>query len=264
MGEMPLECYRCRSWPCVCEDHVCLLLGDCLEILPQLDGVTCVCTSPPYNQLGARMPAKPSGMHAETKWVDNTRDVGYADDMDEDEYRLFIQRVLVACRRCTTASASMFFNHKCRWRDREMLHPIDLIRGLRGWFLRQEIIWARAGSTTLNARMFAPNDERIFWLVRDTTKWEWNQEAASFLSVWAIAQDRNPNGHPCPFPAEIPKRCIAATTDATGLVLDPFCGSGTTMVAAKALGRPAIGVDLEERYLEIAAQRLRQSVLKFD
>lgn len=210
------------------------------------------------------MPEKPSGMHAETRWVDNTRDTGYADDMDEDEYRLFVQRVLVACAKCSTKTGSLFFNHKCRWRDRELLHPIDFVRGLRGWWLREELIWNRAGSTTLNARMFAPNDERIYWLVRDSSKWVWNQEAASFLSVWAIAQDRTANNHPCPYPLEIPKRCIAATTDASGLVLDPFCGSGTTVVAAKQLGRPAIGVDLEERYLEIAANRLRQEVLAFN
>lgn len=261
-----LVCYRCGEFDgkgCACRDGITLIHGDCLEVVPQLENVTCIVTSPPYNQLGSRMPEKPSGMHAETRWVDNTRQQCYADDMDEDEYRLFIQRVLLACRHCTSSSASLFFNHKCRWRDRELLHPVDLIRGLRGWSLRQEIIWNRAGSTTLNARMFAPNDERIYWLVRDQSKWTWNQEAAAFLSIWAIAQDRTANGHPCPYPEEIPRRCIIATTDATGLVLDPFCGSGTTLVAAKALGRRAIGVDLEERYLEMCVERLRQSVLPF-
>lgn len=113
---------------------------------------------------------------------------------------------------------------------------------------------------TLNARMFAPSDERILWFVRDSLRWKWNKDAVGYMTVWTITYTQN-KPHPCSFPDELPRRCIVATTDPGDLVLDPFAGSGTTLVVARQLGRRAIGIEIEERYCEIAAQRLAQAAL---
>ena len=67
--------------------------------------------------------------------------------------------------------------------------------------------------------------------------------------------------HPNEKPQELVQRFIAWTTMPGDLVLDPFMGSGTTLVAAKNLGRRAIGIEIEERYCEIAAKRCAQEVL---
>lgn len=68
--------------------------------------------------------------------------------------------------------------------------------------------------------------------------------------------------HPCPKPLGQWRR-LFGIAGGTGLVVDPFMGTGTTLVAAKLEGRNAIGIEIEEKYCEIAANRLRQGTLNF-
>lgn len=69
--------------------------------------------------------------------------------------------------------------------------------------------------------------------------------------------------HPTQKPVSLMRWCVEkAKSD--GTILDPYMGSGTTLLAAKELGRRAIGIEIEERYAEIAARRLQQSVLALE
>lgn len=67
--------------------------------------------------------------------------------------------------------------------------------------------------------------------------------------------------HPTQKPISLMSRIVSAIVPPEGTVLDCFAGSGTTLVVAKLLGRKAIGVELEEKYCEVAVERLRQGVL---
>jgi len=67
--------------------------------------------------------------------------------------------------------------------------------------------------------------------------------------------------HPCPKPEPLMLELVALFTDPGDLILDPFMGSGTTLVAAKRLGRRAIGIDLERKYCDVAIGRLSQAAL---
>jgi DNA modification methylase len=81
-------------------------------------------------------------------------------------------------------------------------------------------------------------------------------------SVWNV-NPQLPFGHlhKATFPIEIPRRAILLYSPRDSTILDPFCGTGTTLEAAKLLGRRAVGIEQNEAYCEIAANRLRQGVL---
>ena len=72
------------------------------------------------------------------------------------------------------------------------------------------------------------------------------------------------NGHPCPKPIGWMRWLIGLATLPNEVVIDPFMGSGTTLVAAKHYNRRAIGIEIEERYCEIAAKRLAQEALPLE
>ncbi len=78
--------------------------------------------------------------------------------------------------------------------------------------------------------------------------------------LWTFnGERRKKTGHPAPFPLELPRRCIKLFSYVGDTVLDPFMGSGTTLAAAAGCGRKGIGIEIEERYCEIARQRLEKT-----
>lgn len=153
-----------------------------------------------------------------------------------------------------TPAGAIFYNHKPRviggrlWKPDELI-PDDLI-------VRQEIIWARAGGMNYNPTAYVPTHERIYVIAPGP--WRLKSKGASGVGdVWRVPQE--PSDHPAPFPVGLPARAIDTT--GPGLVLDPYAGSGSTLVAAKAAGVRAIGIEKSDDYCEMAVKRLAQGVL---
>lgn len=122
--------------------------------------------------------------------------------------------------------------------------------------VRQTLVWRKpvdagvVGSTT----GYRTDTELIFLTGQHPKRGP--QRSSVFITNGGVAAYRN--AHPHSKPTSLLERLIEWLP---GVVADPFAGSGSTLVAAKALGRHAIGVELDERYCELAANRLSQDVL---
>ena len=91
------------------------------------------------------------------------------------------------------------------------------------------------------------NIERDEFMEWTNGLWTFNGESAKRI------------GHPAPFPLELPRRCIKLFSYVGDTVLDPFMGSGTTLLAAYKNRRRSIGIDIDENYCRLAEDRLRQT-----
>jgi site-specific DNA-methyltransferase (adenine-specific) len=229
------------------EDGIVIYHGDCREVLPSLSDVDLIFTSPPYN-LGDT-----SGGLGKDGF--NTYDTHDDARMSEADYEAHQRAVLSACWATLSPTGAIFYNHKPVIRDRVVALPTRFNPDLP---LRQIIVWYRQMGVNWSSNHFLPVHEWIMILAKPD--WTLRDKTASHASdVWMIRPDMAENEHPCPFPLALPLKAIQAT-NAT-LILDPFMGSGTTLRAAADLGLRAIGIDVSERYCELAVHRLAQRSL---
>ncbi len=75
--------------------------------------------------------------------------------------------------------------------------------------------------------------------------------------IWTFSgESKKKIGHPAPFPVELPRRCIKLFSFVGDTVLDPFLGSGTTLIAAKILNRKGIGIEIDSQYCDLSKERI--------
>jgi modification methylase len=228
-----------------------IFLGDALTILKTLpDEIVDVgVTSPPYNK----------GENKKGWLVDRVKYAGATDNLPEAVYQSIQIAVLNELYRITKPGGSFFYNHKIRWERGILLHPMDWLRKTK-WVIRQEIIWDRMIAANIRGWRFWQVDERIYWLYKPKGKRligeELKPKHALLTSIWRFPPEQK-NPHPAPFPLALPVRAIySVMDDRKGVVIDPYCGSGTTLVAAKILGHDFIGIDISPEYVEFARKRL--------
>lgn len=254
--------------------------SDCLAVLPTLpaESVDLIFTSPPYNlgntsgggmpnkdrpghyPAGAGLGSRGGGATVKGKWSGGALANGYGahdDNMPHAKYVAWQHAVLRACWPLLTAGGAIFYNHKPRILDGRLILPTEYVPPELLPYLRQEIIWARAGGVNFSPAFYLPTHERILILAKPA--WRLKSKGASGVGdVWYVPQEADPD-HPAPFPLALPLRALETTGART--VLDPFSGRGTTLCAARNLGRQAIGIELEEAYCDLTIRALQQTVL---
>jgi len=205
------------------EPNITIYHGDCLEIMPELEPVDLVLTDPPY---GINHPTnyKERGRGNLASCKDYPPIFG---DIENFNPKPFINQ----------AAVLFGANYFC-----------DKLPISSGW-----IVWDK---------------ERPDELDQATCEIAWSnfiRGIRRFKYLWngMIRQGKEELFHPTQKPIALMKWILNLKWTPLGLILDPFMGSGTTLVAAKELGRKAIGIEIEEKYCEIAVRRLAQEVLPF-
>lgn len=138
-------------------------------------------------------------------------------------------------------------------------------RGLQlGWRLLLEITWYKPDAPpNFTGRMVTAATEKFYWYCPSGSNWTYNRLYAkrvnngkNFRDVWQFYAPRKNRVHPTQKPLELMDRIVRLFTNPGDVIVDPFAGSGTTLIAAKNAGRDYIGCDLEESYVSIALDRL--------
>jgi hypothetical protein len=240
------------------DSSVTLYHGDCRDVLARLIApVDVVVTDPPYSdhvhdksRAGARMtldPDRPSSF---------SRRVDFGFESLSDELR--------------TVAADLFAQLARRWvlvfSDVESAPEWKTQLELSGLEYIRTGAWIKIGATPQFTGDRPAAGFEAITIAHRSGKKQWNGGGKHAVWSHAIALDRDgksPRHHPTEKPIALMNELVHLFSDEGEVILDPFAGSGTTLVAAKTLGRKAIGVELEERWCEAAAKRLAQECLPF-
>lgn len=225
------------------------------------ESVDLIVTSPPYD-------------------VDIQYD-GYTDNIPYDKYLEFLAAALEKCYQLAKPDGRLCLNiplDKNKGGQQSVYADIVTIAKKIGWHYHTTIVWneqnisrrtAWGSWMSASAPFVIAPVELILVMFKET--WKKQRQGISDITrdefvewtngVWNFSgEQRSRIGHPAPFPLELPRRCIKLFSFVGDVVLDPFVGSGTTLLACYQLRRIGIGVEISRTYCELATQRLKAAM----
>ena len=257
-----------------------LLLGDALEKIRSIpsESVTLVLTSPPYNigkeyekeqSLTAYLDEMKPILKELVRALSNEGNIAwqvgnYVNDgevfpLDILYYQLF-------------KDLGLKLRNRIVWHFDHGLHATHRLSGRYEtilWFSKSDdYVWnldpIRVPSKYPGKRVYKPGpryglpsgnplgkNPSDYWKIVEQ---DWDRQVWSIPNVKSNHPEKTI--HPCSFPIELAERCVLALSNPDDLVIDPFCGVGSVLLAAMMRGRRSTGIDRDARYLEVAAQRI--------
>ncbi len=239
-----------------------ILHGDCLEILCTIpdNSVDMTFADPPFNL--------------------NKKYNSYSDRRSLDAYLFWCKQWLTEMVRITKPTGSIFIHNIPKWLT-YYASFLNEIADFKHW-ISWDAMSTPLGKTLMPTHygiLFYAKDRKLnkFYEVRHPHKRcrkcnvllkDYGGKKAGLhpfgplvSDVWTdlhrIKHAKNRDKHPCQLPETILERLILMTTDEGDIILDPFNGTGTTVIAAKRLGRKYIGIELDKQYVNIAEEKLR-------
>ena len=229
-----------------------IINADSLEMLLRLDeSVTAIITDPPYCS-GANEAQKRGKRAAMTPESVMERPTIELDAMGSLGFDWVMRRWLLWARKLTKDGG-----HLACFIDWRMLPPLSTLVEAAGWRWNNTLVWDK-GYPGLGAG-FRAQHEMVIMASNGSPEWQ-SYDYGNVLKDMRLTQTQ----HPHQKPVGLLQKIILTCTKPGDIVLDPFMGSGSTLVAAKQLGRRAIGIDLSEKHCETAASRCAQDVLALD
>jgi len=248
-----------------------IIHGDCIEVLKSFpeNCFDLIFADPPYNlQL-------PKNRKLVRK--DGSEVIPVSDKWDQfesyEDYDSFTQNWLKECQRVLKPTGTIWVMG--------MYHNIfrvgKIMQDLGLWFLN-DVIWVKIDAMpNFNGRRFTNNHETLIWAVKNKNckNYTFNFELLKKMNGGEQMKDtdwnfaicrgterlKDENGikaHPTQKPLKLVQQVLLTASNNGDLVLDPFLGSGTTAIVAKALGRDWVGIEKEKKYIDLTNKRLRE------
>jgi len=240
-----------------------IIQGDCLEVMRRIpdNSVDVTFADPPFN----------------LKKKYNS----YYDEQESEEYLAWCREWLYEMVRITKPTGSIFVHNIPRW----LIYFASYLNEIA--IFRHWIAWDAMGSPL--GKTLLPNHYGILYYVKSDSfkfydirmlhkrcrnchyilqdyggkKSQMHQFGPLVSDVWTdihrIRHRKRRDEHPCQLPVPLLERLLLMSSNEGDLVLDPFIGTGTTAIAAKRLGRRYIGIDIDQKYVDITSKKLKET-----